>query len=556
LAWPAKGSALYLVSGLGLKDFVVYDRYVKPIEVENISNSPLEEPTLLRTSGLSHSSFFLVCLGTLFFLYLRCFLITGVPLVVTGDESLFWGRAVHVLHGQMVYRDFFELVSPGTDLLYAAVFKVFGIHAWVMRAFAVAVGMTMFVVMTWIAGKILRGPLVLLPGVLFLVFDFSNAHDVTHHWYSTLAAMVAAGLLMEGTRIKRTLCASLFCAVSVLFTQTQGMLVFFALLIYLIWHARSGEERESVKVQLAAFTVPFAVILVSVFGYCIRHAGFSKVFFDLVVFPVRFLTGEVNSPRTYLHQIPSVHSGSDAFRVFPYLLIYAIVPYAYLFGWSRLWSAGRGLSVRMRQRLVLLHLAGGALFLAVVTGPRFFRLCTVAPPAILVFVWLLGEPTHARKIARNFLGVAAAVFALGLSLHRITQWHRVLNLPIGKTAFVEHTEFDEFQWLAERTNPGDVFFNRTSLSLYLSLSTPVAAEFIDDGDFTRPDQVDAILDWLKQHPSRFIVMRPKVSASPDSHNHSDFFRQFVKENYHLVRIFPQAQGAFVDEMWELNEPVR
>ncbi|MGD0442688.1 MAG: hypothetical protein ABSA39_02015 [Edaphobacter sp.] len=528
---------------------------MKPIEVENISNSSQEEPGLLRASGLSRSSFFLVCLGAVFFLYLRRFLINGAPLVVTGDESLFWGRAVHVLHGQMIYRDFFELVSPGTDLLDAAVFRVFGIHAWVIQAVAMAFGMAMFAVMTWIAGKILRGPLVLLPGVLFLVFDFSNAHDMTHHWYSTLAVLCAVGFLMEGTKIKQVLWASLFCALAVLFTQTQGMLVFFVLLIYLIRHARSGEEQESLTVQLAAFTVPFAVVLACVFGYYIRHAGFSKVFFDLVVFPVRYLTGEVNSPRTYLHQIPGVHSGSDAFRVFPYLLIYAIVPYVYLFGWLRLWTAGRELPVRMRQRLVLLHLAGGALLLAVVTGPRFFRLCTVAPPAILVLVWLLREPTRARKIARNFLAVAAAVFALVLSLHRLTQWHGVLNLPIGRTAFVERTEFDEFRWVAERTKPGDVFFNRTSLSLYLSLSTPVAAEFIDDSDFTRPDQVDAILNWLKQNPARFIVMRPKISSSLDD-NHSELFRQFVKENYHVVQMFPLPEGTVADEMWEGNEPIR
>jgi hypothetical protein len=33
----------------------------------------------------------------------------------------------------VVYRDFFELVTPGTDLLYAAGFKILGVHAWILQ---------------------------------------------------------------------------------------------------------------------------------------------------------------------------------------------------------------------------------------------------------------------------------------------------------------------------------------------------------------------------------------------------------------------------------------
>ena len=67
--------------------------------------------------------------GAFIFLYLRTFALPAVPFVGNGDELLFFVRALRIAHGEIVYRDFFELVTPGTDLLYAAGFKVFGVHA-------------------------------------------------------------------------------------------------------------------------------------------------------------------------------------------------------------------------------------------------------------------------------------------------------------------------------------------------------------------------------------------------------------------------------------------
>lgn len=71
--------------------------------------------------------------GALVFLYLRTFLLPWVPLIVGGDRVLFFVRALRIVHGQVVYRDFFELVTPGTDLLYAAGFKILGVHAWILQ---------------------------------------------------------------------------------------------------------------------------------------------------------------------------------------------------------------------------------------------------------------------------------------------------------------------------------------------------------------------------------------------------------------------------------------
>jgi hypothetical protein len=482
------------------------------------------------------------------FLYLRGFLLSGVPLVAVGDENLFLGRAVHILHGSVMYRDFFELVTPGTDLFYAAVFRIFGVHAWVIQACGVVFGLAMFFVVTSIAAKILRGSIVLLPSALVLVFDFSSAHDLTHHWFSALAALVAVNILMGGEGLARVVWAGVFCALATLLTQTQGGLVFIAMLLYLAWRGSTGRT-DATRGRLAAFVLPYATVVAGVLGYYVFRAGLHVVYFDLVKFAPQFLSGDVNSPGTYLHQFPRIGSPGDAFRAIPYVFIYAVLPYVYFCGLYRLWRTRAEAPQTVRRHVILLHLVGMALFLSVVSGPRFFRLCTVAPPAILVFVWLCSGATQAMRTIRGVLCATVAVFAVVLSLHRVTQWHGVLDLPIGRTAFVDRHQFDEFRWLAERTKPHEPFFNNDALSLYLTLDTPTAVEFINEDGFTRPEQVRAVLAWLEDHRAHFVVMHRQDNGAATLSNSAPF-RGYVQENYHLAQVIPLDGHGAPEEFWE------
>ena len=505
------------------------------------------------TDRLSRPTLALAFAGALAFLYLRTVLLPATPFVGTGDQTLFFSRAVRILHGQVLYRDFFELVTPGTDLLYAAGFHLFGIHAWMIPAWTIAFGLTLACVITYIASRMLHGRLILLPALLFLVFDFNSALDLTHHWFSTLAAVAAVAFLMDGTSVPRIYTASSLCAIATLFTQTQGSLAFVALIVYLLWLKRSGTQNANTLTQLAALVLPFALILSSVLGYYIHKAGFNTVFSDLVLFPLRFLsTGKANTPRAYLQQFPPVQSAADILRLIPFIFIYALVPYIYLFGFYQLWRRRNDLPPTLKQRLVLLHLVGIALFLAVANGPRFFRLSTVAPPAILILTWLLSRPSRGHSFARTLLCILAALFALLLPLRRQTQWHATLNLPIGRAAFGDILLYREYQWLAQRTHPSEPFFNSPGLCLYLSLTNPTPSEFVSYDDFTRPEQVSAIIQSLQHHPPHFVVLFSENIKRSDSHDNAEPFRQYVHDNYHLAQTFPIHGSIQYDEqIWEL-----
>jgi hypothetical protein len=504
--------------------------------------------------GLSRSILTVFFAGAAAFLFLRTFLLPATPFVVLDDQTLFFARAVRMIHGQIPYRDFFELVTPGTDLLYAAAFRFFGIHAWIMPAWAIAVGLALSAVITFIAGKILRGTLLLLPVLLFLVFDFNSGLDLTHHWYSTLFVLAAVAVLTGGATPRRIAAASSLCGIATLFTQTNGVLVFLALVVYIVWLNRSQTHTSNLLTPLAALLLPFTLVLSSLLGYYIHQAGFRTLFFDLVTFPLHYMSGDdSNSPRLYLyqfHQLLALSGSSGILRLIPVLFIYALVPYIYLLGLRQLWRKRNDLPPALRQHLVLLHLVGLALFLAIANGPSFFRLCTAAPPAILICIWLISQQTPTQRITRKALCAAALLFAILLPVHRQTQWHAALDLPIGRTAFSDDLAFHEFQWLAQRTHPSEPFFNNAVLGLYLSLPNPTPSEFIADSEFTRPEQVAAVLQSLQHNPPPFVALMHLSTNAFNPHDHSAPFRQYIHANYHMDRIFPVDHAQDAVELWE------
>src|ERR1700754_4817885 len=116
----------------------------------------------------------IVLAGTVY-LYSNLFLSAKTPFVLGGDQVYFWMGAQRILDGQVVYRDFFQLTPPGTDLIYAAFFKVLGAHIWVPNAVVIALGVLMGCVCFSVSRQFMKSPAAALTTGLFLVLIYGKA---------------------------------------------------------------------------------------------------------------------------------------------------------------------------------------------------------------------------------------------------------------------------------------------------------------------------------------------------------------------------------------------
>ncbi len=480
------------------------------------------------------------------FLYLRTFLLPATPFIAFGDEVHYFLHAVRMLHGEQPYRDFFTFVFPGTDLLYFGVFRIFGVHQWVAQGLLLVLGLLLTGAVMWVSSGILRGRLVLLPALLFLAFDFTGALDATHHWWSTLCVLVATGLLL-GKRDRHRIAASgAFCGMATLFTQTEGGLSLIAILLYLAMTRRKDERGPSVLHEAVLLVIPFLIVVGSVIGYYAGQIGLRTILYWTIYFPLAyFSTIPSHTPRAYL-QMPPLHRPSDLFWSLPYFAIHLVVPFSYIFCIARLIRRRTEMEPLLWGKVLLITLAGLAALCSVMNAATFLRLCVVAPPALVLSVWYFSGASRLDRWVRGGLWATGIVALLYLPVTRQIHARACLDTPTGRAAFPNPWQYDKVRWFAERTHPGESFFDEPFVAFALSLNSPGPIDYVVPSQFTRPQQVDALLKSMTAQQTRFIYLYPELYGPIHGRDNLGPFREYVARNYHLAKADSRSQ------IWERN----
>jgi hypothetical protein len=87
--------------------------------------------TINSTLKRSPTRSFPLLLGVVAWLYLTTFALPHTPIYQGDSSPIFLHEAVRMLHGEVIYRDFFELRLPGTQFLYMGLFKLLGVRTWI-----------------------------------------------------------------------------------------------------------------------------------------------------------------------------------------------------------------------------------------------------------------------------------------------------------------------------------------------------------------------------------------------------------------------------------------
>jgi hypothetical protein len=497
------------------------------------------------SATLSRRSAFLLSFAALAFLYLRTFALPIIPFFFDGDEYHYFLHALRILHGQQPYRDFFTFIFPGTDLLYASIFRIAGVHQWVVQAILIVLGFLFYWIVLWISRRIVRTPSAILASLIFLILDFDSALDATHHWWSVFFVMIAVGVLMGGRDRRRIVAVGCLCGVATVFTQTHGTLSVLAIAVYLVWTNLDEKRKSSSFRELLALFAPFAIIVTCVVAYYAHLIGFHVLAYWTIYFPVVFFRAEENSPLAFFRMQP-VHGIGDLFSLAPFLLIHLAVPLIYVLSMIRVVRERQSIEWHQWSKILLLTLVGSALFISIMSAPTFLRLCAVAPPAMILCAWYFERSTTLCRWINVTLWSAIVLSALYLPVTRQRHLRKVVNLPTGRVAFINEKEFERTWWLAQHTHPGETFFNEPSAAFDLSLNSPGPLDFITPTEFTRPEQVDALLLSMTAHQTRYIYLYPLLTAPVETKNNLGPFQQYMAKNFHLVQVFSSGQ------VWERN----
>lgn len=492
----------------------------------------------------------LLALFTFSVCYLRSFVLPNVPILFWGDQLGFATKGSRVLAGELPYRDFFEFLTPGTDLVYALLFKWFGVSLWIPNMVMALLAATTSLLITLCAARLLQGFAVAVPALLFSGFALYGALDATHHWFSTVAVMAAILILMDASTYQRVAAAGALCGVAASFTQTKGAFVVVAFAAFFACQSMQNAAQTGQRGRKCLLLCGMAcATFIAINGPFMVAAGLHQWFDSVIVFPIRYYP---SVPINNWHGTWSdyyTRTGLFKWVCFPFM--YATVPLAYIAVFHGLRREKQRESGERWNQLLLLASVGVAMFLLVVPALSIKRVSTVSPPAMILLVWILSRIQKIGQSAAAVLGALAIAVALSVSLRTQERHWSYVALPAGRAALDDPAVSEVYRWAMEHTHPGQPYYGMPPMYLPLKLWNPTPVEALGPSEYTRPEQVAAVIKALEKDRVPLLILRRSMyvpHALGFAANYLQPFQQYLYRKYRLTKTFSTG-----DEVWERVE---
>jgi hypothetical protein len=497
---------------------------------------------------------FLLVLAVSFgFLYLSLFSLAWTPIFRTGDECGFWTYACRMLAGDVLLRDFHQFFAPGTDLVYFTAFRLFGVSIRTINWIILCLGMVLGVVCFFNARAILRANLAALAALSCVVLLYGDRMDATHHWFSSLANLLAILVLMHGGSKRRIAGAACLIGIALFFTQSGGFMGMLACCAGLWWEKRvAGRSSAPLGSRLAAFLCVTSGVWLVLNWRFIALAGLANYWnMEVLYLPkdVNFPTGFLIPHFTWAFYPHAIAQLAD--RLATYILFLLVCPTVMIL-------CTRGKVVARESSVPLVYLASLGILQAieVIFMLNWNRMAAVSMPAVVLFVWLISQWSAARRLA--LIGCWCVLGAMIVLQSAVMQLHHYprINLPTGSAMF-QQDEAEKVGWLVRHTHPGDYFLEVATMRFYapLALRNPSPVDLLSTAGFTLPEWVDEVLAGLKTHPVRYVLWEPYTGLGTveerhrSATDHLDPLREYLQENFTRTATF--ANGG---EIWERVKP--
>ena len=305
------------------------------------------------------------------------------PLAIgRADESHLLYGAKRVLQGQVIYRDFFEVLTPLSYYLFAGIYRVAGttlLAARVGIALIEAVGCaTLFHLVRRVAGALEATLAVLLfAGLCIPTWPYASPHWIS----TTLALLVAAVTLAERWQRSpraRPLMAGMLAGVAVCVQQQRGVFlaVWLPLALYVLSFSLPRATRwRTLGTELAWGAGGGAIVVLLVMGHAAWTASLASLVDMLYELPLKNYAPTQSGRLWWAAELPL----TGIYRTSTWLWLLRISP-LYLIGeGALLLRGGRRRRQRAELERICLLLLAVLMMLSVWYLPDFIHVSFVLP---------------------------------------------------------------------------------------------------------------------------------------------------------------------------------
>jgi hypothetical protein len=307
------------------------------------------------------------------------------------DESVYLYEAKRVLEGAVLYRDVFEITTPGWLWLMAALFRIFGVDLATARlTIAILHGVTAVFLYGACRRLAIRPGLAWLPALAYLVVSQPAWPIASQHWLGTLltvlllwicAAVPGADPAASAARPARwALWPGVVIGLLIGVHQQRGVLVGAGIVLWLIADRyvqrrhRVAQPVPALTAQLAWIAIGAALVVVPMGIVLVASAGFEPVWQALIVHPLFQYRGTMRSAWGQSNGLVAEAASYTFPRLLKYLpaiLIVDVVRFAVL--------EGRRAHLVEARRLLFLIVSCATAVLSITYFPDYIHIAFIAP---------------------------------------------------------------------------------------------------------------------------------------------------------------------------------
>ncbi len=148
--------------------------------------------------------------------YLLMFFHRGANLLDEGSQVEMANR---ILHGDVIYRDFLAVVTPGSFYTVAWLFQIFGANLMVVRWAVFGLSLGILIVTLIIARRLMSWPFAAASALLTVVWGWFLVAPNLYSWEAMFFALVALACYLRGWPVA----AGLGCGAAILVKQNTGI---------------------------------------------------------------------------------------------------------------------------------------------------------------------------------------------------------------------------------------------------------------------------------------------------------------------------------------------
>ena len=207
------------------------------------------------------------------------------------DEGSTAAQALRVLNGELIYRDFFTVVTPASYYTVAALFQLFGPSLMVLRWAALVTGLGILLVTLLIARRVMSWPFAAAAALMTTVWGWFL---VTPNFYSLQAALFALMALwcylrsLDRAEARWIVVAGLFTGLAALTKQNVGVYAALAIAVAM-WIGRPPAKAGGYNRFIAGICIPVVpVLLLLILAGAGPYLYESWVYYPLRKYPERF----------------------------------------------------------------------------------------------------------------------------------------------------------------------------------------------------------------------------------------------------------------------------